>query len=154
MDPRISPNDAPQVTEGIAGLRKYKLEIEQINASKKCAKSKLDQINSVMVPFMIDRNLRYIAAESAGPNTGPYYVLSKHCQEGSWNQERKSDYWTQFLLQVQLHPETVATPSQCFESERKFLKQYEKRSIVLNEVTQLHERDGVDRLKRWLVTGE
>ena len=46
------------------------------------------------------------------------------------------------------------SPQSCAKTMKEFLKLYQKRTIVLKEVTQLHERDGVDRLLHWQQTGE
>lgn len=46
------------------------------------------------------------------------------------------------------------SPQSCAKTMKEFLKLYQKRTIVLKEVTQLHERDGVDRLLHWQKTGE
>lgn len=46
------------------------------------------------------------------------------------------------------------SPQSCAKTMKEFLKLYQKRTIVLKEVTQLHERDGVDRLLHWQETGE
>jgi hypothetical protein len=141
------------VAQKLGSLRQLKIEMEQINASKKSQKAKVDEIQKLAVQFMLSTNRRFIAAELDGPNSGPYYVLGKNLQEGHFTKETEMDYWKQFITHMKEHVEDF-TPAKCAESRRAFLQSYDKRSIVLNELTQLRERDGVDRLKRWLITGE
>jgi hypothetical protein len=148
MDPAYQ-----NVAQKLGSLRQLKIEMEQINASKKTQKAKVDEINSIAIQFMLTTNRRFIAAELDGPNSGPYYVLGKHQQDGNFSKETEMDYWKQFIAHMKEHPENL-NPQYCMQSRREFLKHYDKRSIVLNELTQLRERDGVDRLKRWLITGE
>ncbi len=140
------------VAQKLGSLRQLKIEMEQINLSKKSQKAKVDEIQSIAIQFMLATNRRFIAAELDGPNSGPYYVLGKHNQEGNFTKETEMDYWRQFIAHMKEHPEDF-TPEKCSSSRRTFLQGYDKRSIVLNELSQLRERDGVDKLKRWLVTG-
>jgi hypothetical protein len=140
------------IAQKLGSLRQLKIEMEQINASKKSQKAKLDEIQAIAIPFMLATNRRFIAAELDGPGSGPFYVLGKHVQEGNFTKESEMDYWKQFIAHMTEHPSDFS-PTKCMESKRAFLQSYDKRSIVLNELSQLRERDGVDRLKRWLITG-
>jgi hypothetical protein len=147
MDPQVQA-----IYNKLSEMRQLKIDIAQINNSRKTAKSKMEEINGLVVPFMISKKLTHISAELDGPSTGPHYVLSKNVSPGSWNETLQQEYWKQFIDYMKEHPE-LFTVENCMKTQRDFLKAYDKRSIVLNEITQLRVQSGVDKLLKWVNTG-
>jgi hypothetical protein len=145
--------EAVKIISDIKELHHLKGLLDTANKGKKTQKARIAEIYANVVPFLKKRGLRYIDAATAGPGTGPFFVLSKHTQEGSWNKERYTEYWTKFLKVLQTNPYELDTPQKCEESMHKFLKEFEKRTLVINEVMQVREKDGVDRLMLWERTG-
>lgn len=144
----------PIVPVDIVCLRKLKKEMDEINTTKKSLQSKINDICNKAVPILLQMGIRYIAANEAGPNTGPYFTLTKNTVEGSWTKDRQVIFWRAFLQHQKNKPEEVDTPQKCSALMNAFLIQFQKRTIVLKEVNQVHERDGTDRLQHWAATGE
>lgn len=132
----------------IKQLAQLKAHIEKLGENRKNTKSQLDAIEAAAIEGMMKFGVRYI--DESGNGQGPFWVLGKQKNDGSWSTERYIEFFTMILTQVRNNPNV--TPEQCAALAQQYLKGFEKRSLCLNKRTQARQK-GVEDLRIWLAQG-
>lgn len=125
-------------------LSKLKEEIKNITARKKQCQTEYDNIESQAVELMLKANKAVIAA---GPQ-GPYFMLGKHRQDGSWKSERYRDFFR--ILIAMIRAGKVINEHHATKFAHEYLHRFEKRKIVLKKHKTLQEpKDSIQDLVNW-----
>jgi len=121
-------------------------QMEQLVQQKKTTKAQLDQLEAHCINVLLQMNVRYV--DAGGSGNGPYYVLSKHKSDGTWNRDRYAEFFNELLSEIAKGKQI--SPPQCTEGAVQYLKQFEKRKLQLIPRKQAPAQKGVDDLKAWL----
>lgn len=126
----------------LTALKQNLMKIKDLRAK---TKAEYDEIEQTAVNLLLSLNVRYV--DVSGKGAGPYWVLSKESTNGTFNKERFNEFFSRILQEIRSNPNVSA--EQCSTYAAEFLKQFEKRRLVLNQVSTCRVK-GVDDLKRWL----
>jgi chaperonin cofactor prefoldin len=127
----------------IQRLAQLRQTIEKMAEQRKATKTQLDEIEAQAIEALMRMGIRYIAETP----DGPYWVLGKAKSDGSWNLERYKEFFSTLLTEMgagkRFTPEQLATLAQ------QYLKQFEKRRLQLNKLSQARQKT-VEDLRDWL----
>lgn len=126
-------------------LSQLKQDIEKLNEHRKKAKTEVDGLENQCIQALVQMGIRYV--DESGTGNGPFWSLAKNKTDGSWNSERYIEFFTMLLKDIQQGRQY--TPAQCSELASNYLKQHEKRKLVLSKMTKAQQR-GIDDLKAWV----
>jgi hypothetical protein len=132
----------------IGKLSHLRASIDKLGEQRKVIKGQLDEIEVQAVDALMRLGVRFI--DESGQGAGPFWVLGKQKNDGSWSHDRYIEFFG--LLMVELQKQQL-TPEQCATLAQTYLKQYEKRRLVLNKLLQARQK-GVEDLRLWLEKGD
>lgn len=136
------------------GLEQLNMERKQITQSAKTLNEKIAEIHEKMIPEMMKCGTTYIDAESKGPGTGPWFMLDKGPQKGVWNKERQVKFFRKFFEVQRSHPQEVDTAKKASKCMKHFLREFEKRKIVMRRKEQPQRFWTVEELTEWVKSGK
>ncbi len=136
---------APPVQIDVQKLSMLKASIEKLGEQRKTTKNELDQLENAAIEALMTMGVRFI--DESGTGAGQFWVLGKLKNDGSWSIERYIEFFTTLLSEMGNGKRF--TPEQCAQHSQQYLKQFEKRRLGLNKVTQTRQR-GVEDLRSWL----
>jgi len=142
------PQPQQQINVNVARLSQLKAMLEKMGEQRKTTKSQLDEIETQAIDALMRIGIRYI--DESGNGAGPFWVLGKQKNDGSWSNERYTEFFT--TLMSELRAGKQFTPEQCAALAQQYLKQFEKRRLCLNKLSQARQR-GVEDLRAWLAGG-
>ena len=131
----------------IGRLALLKTQLETIGDQRKGVKMEYDQLEQHGVNMLLQLGVRYVDQSSTG--AGPFWVLGKEKSDGSFNRERYNEFFIGLLGEMQ---GASMTPDKCSDLAMNYLKQFEKRRLVLNKLTHCRQKV-VEDLIQWLATG-
>ncbi len=123
-----------------------KNHLKALAEQRKVTKTQIDQIEEKCIQTLVSIGVRFVD-ESDGKGMGPYHCLAKSKTEGGWNNERYLDFFRHLLEAIQQGHQL--TPVKCVELATSYLKQFEKRKLKLNKVTQ-RPKPGIEDLQKFL----
>jgi polyhydroxyalkanoate synthesis regulator phasin len=129
----------------IGALNNLKLMMEKLKTQRSEAKGQLDEIEQHAVSKLMEMGVRFV--DESGTGQGPYWTLCKEKNDGSFSKERYRDFFSQLLKELQSGKQY--TPDDCTQLAQNYLKQFEKRRLVLNKLSQSRQ-SGVEDLRQWL----
>ena len=133
----------------VGKLAQLKNIVEKMGEEKKKIKSQLDEVENAVVAHLMKVGVRYI--DESGNGSGPFWVLGKYKNDGSWSTDRYVEFFT--MLMSDMRAGKQYTPSQCAALAVKYLKQFEKRRLQINKLSQARQK-GVEDLRAWLAGGD
>ncbi len=131
-----------------AEFARLKQQMEQLAATRKTTKQKVDEIQKAAVRAMLANNVRYVDESNEGK--GPFWTLTKDPKEGTWRADRYTEFFT--MLLTDMRKGTQHTPEQLTAMAQHYLKQFEKRGLKLEKHTSARKQN-CDDLKQWLAEG-
>ena len=140
-----------QANLDINRLNELKIQLENIGEQRKGVKTEFDKIQNAGVDALLNLRVRYV--DSSGSGSGPFWVLGKDRSDGSFNRERLNEFFRLLLLEFQANSNADFGPEKCTDFALMYLKQFEKRRLVLNKLTHCRTK-GVDDLLKWLESGD
>jgi len=129
----------------LSKLSALKQQIDHFKDQSKKAKSEVDLMEAQCIQMLIQMGKRYV--DESGTGNGPFWSLSKSKSDGSWNADRYTDFFTTLLTDMQQG--RVYTPAQLAELAVQFLKQFEKRKLVLAKLSKKGQ-EGIGDLQSWV----
>jgi hypothetical protein len=138
--------DQNNISAHTARLHTLKSQLESIKVARTTTKTELDPLESQIVENMARLKIRCVDTSSKGD--GPFWVLSKSKTDGSWNRDRYVNFFN--LLLETLASGKQMTAAQLADTAVEYIRQYEKRSLVLNKVTHYPRQKNIDDLITWL----
>jgi hypothetical protein len=120
-------------------------KMNELKSVRSATKVELSAIEKQMVIHMVELRTRCI--DASGRGEGPFWVLAKGKTDGSWNRERYLDFFD-ILLRAQ--SDKAFNPAELANSAADYIRQFEKRSLALNRVTQFPRNKTIDDLLAWL----
>jgi hypothetical protein len=133
----------------IGRLTNLKLQIEKMKEQRQKTKTEMDELEQHAVSALLHMGVRYVDVSNTGQ--GPFWVLGKEKSDGSFNRERYVEFFSALLGEMKTDPNLNV--DKCTALAMNYLKQFEKRRLMLNKLSRPGQR-GVEDLKRWLETGQ
>lgn len=133
--------------QSLARLLVLKQELEAMRETRAKAKTELDEIEKQAVQYLLHAGVRYIDSSNCGQ--GPYWVLTKGKADGSFNRERYVEFFSILLQRIHASPNEHGV-EKCVDCALEYLKQFEKKRIVLQKSTRPPMQRGVEDLKTWI----
>ncbi len=129
----------------LSKLSALKHQIDQFKDQQKKAKAEVDVMEAQCVQLLIQMGKRYV--DESGNGNGPFWSLSKSKSDGSWNADRYTEFFTTLL--TDMHQGKVYSPAQIAEHAVQYLKQFEKRKLVLVKLSKKGQ-EGIGDLSAWV----
>lgn len=145
-----SANDPTQshqkdrVHKSVQRMTEIRRTLKNMQVQSKKNKAEFNEIEQFAINMLMHWGIRYV--DTSGCGRGPFWVICKEKTDGAFNMQRYTEFFTYLINKLktdQLNPE------QCGDLAIAYLKQFEKRRLVLKEVKQCRQR-GVADLKKWL----
>ena len=150
MQTPAAQNAQKKLQANVSRLEELKKQLEVYQVQKKKIRTDVLDIQKYVVETLLSFGVAWV--DVSGNGSGPFWVLTKEKTDGAFNRERYIDFFGHML--PKLTGERL-TPVKCYELAVSYLKQFEKRKIVLKKVTQCRKHGGdVEKLRRWLAHGE
>jgi hypothetical protein len=126
-------------------LHALKSQIKLLQSQRKDAKSQIEDIEQKAIGLLMNMGVRYV--DESGRGQGPYWTLVKAKVDSSFSKERLTTFFNTLL--TELKNGAVYTPEQCALMAQAYIKQFQKRKLMLKKLTQCRQK-GVEDLREWL----
>jgi hypothetical protein len=138
----------PQATTGhvdVRALDALKENMSKLKHQRTATKLQLVQLEENAIKQLMALGVRYV--DQSGTGEGPFWVLGKTKTDGGWNRARYHEFFSKLL--VELAKGVQFTAAQLGDLAQDYLKQFEKRTLTINKVSQCRLKS-TDDLQSWL----
>lgn len=132
----------------INALNNLKNHMDKLKEQRTATKAQLDTIEQQAISQLMALGVRYV--DASGTGEGPFWVLGKSKTDGTWNRDRYIEFFGKMMQEMAQNKQF--TPAQLSDLAVEYLRQFEKRTLVLNKLRQCRVKT-IDDLKVWLAGG-
>lgn len=142
-----SSNEA--LSENLVSLKSVRESLTQIKEQRKVMKTQSDVLQQQAIRAMMNLGVRYV--DESGTGKGPFWTVCKDKSDGSFSKDRYMEFFAALLdkLRTDQAFRNAVTPQVCTEMAMTYLKQFQKRRLILTPLSQCRH-GGVEELRQWL----
>lgn len=134
-------------------LKELRQTLENLKKQKSHIKAQSDAIQEQAIKTLLEMGVTHV--DESGNGQGPFWTITKDKSDGSFSKERYMRFFDLLLRRMQSDQTFVSniTPEACTTMAIQFLKQFQKRRLVLSRLRQCRSVT-VGELQRWLDVSE
>jgi ferritin len=132
-------------TLNIEALNVLKESMQKIKQQRSTTKAQIKQLEEHAINHLMSLGVRYV--DESGIGEGPFWVLGKTKTDGGWNRARYQEFFSKLLAEIAQGVQF--TPAQLGDLAQEYLKQFEKRTLTINKLSQCRLKT-TDDLQTWL----